>query len=204
MYGNMDAGPSTSTRRAVHYVNEPSSSEPPQSTDYESTYAGSDTPIVIDNGACWTVRSGRQSSFVLADLHTVGVSWLRAGWATEENPRFLCENLVSRYRDRRAGKPVLLAGFASQLEHNSRISAKSPFEGDTVVNFDAMVRDVGLPDRVERDRLETDLYHVLLPPQEHLLDYSFLKLGITGDASVAHPVAMTETLGNPLYCRGCG
>ena len=68
-----------------------------------------------------------------------GVSWLRAGWANEANPRFLCENLVSRYRDRRAGKPVLLAGFASQLEHNSRISAKSPFEGDTVVNFDAMV-----------------------------------------------------------------
>ena len=63
MDGNMDAGPSTSTstRRAVHYVNEPSSSEPPQSTDYQSRYAGSDTPIVIDNGerrtaALWPIN----------------------------------------------------------------------------------------------------------------------------------------------------
>ena len=68
------------------------------------------------------------------------MSWLRAGWANENDPRVQIESVVSRYRDRRAVKPVLLAGWASQLEHNARISAKSPFEGDTVVNFEPMVR----------------------------------------------------------------
>lgn len=105
--------------KAVHYVNEPASIEPHQSDDYATTYAQrTDCPIVLDNG----------------------VSWLRAGWADESDPRIQCESVVSRYRDRRAGKPIMLAGAAASLEHNSRISAKSPFEGDVVVAFDAMVR----------------------------------------------------------------
>lgn len=65
---------------------------------------------------------------------------MRAGWGDEADPRIQCENVVSRYRDRRAQKPVLLAGSAAHVDHNSRVSAKVPFEIDTVVNMDAMVR----------------------------------------------------------------
>lgn len=46
----MDLDSSISSRKAVHYVNEPTSSESPQSYDYETKYAGTSTPIVIDNG----------------------------------------------------------------------------------------------------------------------------------------------------------
>lgn len=74
------------------------------------------------------------------------MTWLRAGWANEKDPRILCENVVSRYRDRRAGRPVMLAGSSAALDHNSRISAKLPYETDVVVAFDAMV-GVWLPDR---------------------------------------------------------
>jgi hypothetical protein len=70
----------------------------------------------------------------------LGVSWLRGGWGDEKDPRVVCENVVSRYRDRRAQKPVLLAGSAASLDHNSRISSKTPYEGDIIVNFDSVVR----------------------------------------------------------------
>ena len=45
----MDPGPSR--RRAVHLVNEPATREVPQSTDYRTSYAGTDVPIVLDNGS---------------------------------------------------------------------------------------------------------------------------------------------------------
>ncbi|KAK9899604.1 actin-like ATPase domain-containing protein [Cystobasidium minutum MCA 4210] len=141
-----------SGRKAVHYINEPTRNESPQSTDYQTKYAGTQTPIVIDNG----------------------VSWLRGGWGNEKDPRIICESIVSRYRDRRSGKPVMLAGWAASLDHNSRISSKTPYEGDIIVNFDSV---------------------------EHLLDYVFVKLGVSSNGGVAHPIAMTESLGNPLYCR---
>lgn len=68
-----------------------------------------------------------------------GVSWIRGGWGTENDPRVICESVISRYRDRRAGKPVMLAGWAASLDHNSRISSKTPYEGDIIVNFDSVV-----------------------------------------------------------------
>lgn len=44
-----DTGPS-SRPKTVHYLDEPLSGEAAQSYDYASKYAGSATPIVIDNG----------------------------------------------------------------------------------------------------------------------------------------------------------
>lgn len=58
----------------------------------------------------------------------------------------------------------------------------------------------GALDRPASMPVGTDLSG-LLHPQEHLLDYSFLKLGTDAQGSVPHPIAMTEALGNPLYCR---
>lgn len=102
------------------------------------------------------------------------MTWTRAGWANEADPRLQCETIVSKYRDRKTSKQILLAGSLVHLEHGGRVSAKSPYEGDTVVNMDTF---------------------------EHLLDYVFVSLGIQADGSVPHPIAMTETLGNPLACR---
>lgn len=46
----MDMDATASGRKAVHYINEPARNETPQSTDYQAKYAGTGTPIVIDNG----------------------------------------------------------------------------------------------------------------------------------------------------------
>lgn len=46
----MDLNGSVSGRKAVHYINEPTRNQTPQSTDYQTQYAGTSTPIVIDNG----------------------------------------------------------------------------------------------------------------------------------------------------------
>lgn len=46
----MSLDSSFSGRKAVHYINEPTRTESPQSTDYQMRYAGTGTPIVIDNG----------------------------------------------------------------------------------------------------------------------------------------------------------
>lgn len=59
---------------------------------------------------------------------------------------------------------------------NTRSAAKSPFEQDVVVNSEVL---------------------------ENLLDYTFLKLGVTGDGQggIGKPIVMTEAVCNPGYCR---
>lgn len=94
---------------------------PPTSTDYAS-FASPSNVLCIDNGA----------------------TNLRAGWAAERDPRIMVENVASKYRDRKFNQPVVLAGGEVYVDATSRAHVRTPFEGDTVCNFDVMVRQRSL------------------------------------------------------------
>jgi actin-related protein 5 len=74
------------------------------------------TPLVIDNGS----------------------SSLRFGFATSTTPQ-IAPNIVSKYKERKAGKQLLLFGDAVDAEGGARSQAKTPWEGDVLLNFDALV-----------------------------------------------------------------
>ncbi|KAK4052358.1 Nuclear actin-protein involved in chromatin remodeling [Microbotryomycetes sp. JL201] len=148
----VSASPQPSTAsRPKHYLasDHPIALEPPPArTDY-SAYSGS--PLVIDNGA----------------------TSIRAGWASLDEPCVAADNVISRHRDRRINKMILLAGKAAYVDHTTRANIKSAFEGDVIINHDQL---------------------------EHMLDYTFLQLGIDS-GTVDHPIVMTEALCNPQFSR---
>ncbi|KAL1922867.1 uncharacterized protein VTP21DRAFT_9243 [Calcarisporiella thermophila] len=122
------------------------------SEDYEeSSFNSEQTPIVIDNGSYQC----------------------RAGWATETDPRLIFDNLASKFRDKKSNTTVVLAGNDIYYDPTARSSARSPFEGNVVMNFEYM---------------------------EYIFDYIFLKLGINTDG-VYHPIIMTEPVCNLQYNR---
>ena len=84
--------------------------------DYEP-HRDTESAIVIDNGA----------------------SNLRYGFATATDP-FIQPNVVSRYKDRRITGTVLLFGETVDIEATTRTQSRTPWEGDLLLNFDAMVR----------------------------------------------------------------
>jgi len=96
------------------------SPEPPPSALYiedYSPYRDTGEAIVIDNGA----------------------SNLRFGFASSNAP-WVQPNVVSRYKDRRITGTVLLFGEAVDIEATTRTQSRTPWEGDLLLNFDAMVR----------------------------------------------------------------
>ncbi|KAN0105718.1 hypothetical protein V8E52_010774 [Russula decolorans] len=97
---------------------------------------------------------------------------LRFGFATSTTPQ-VAPNIVSKYKERKAGKQLLLFGDAVDAEGGARSQAKTPWEGDVLLNFDAL---------------------------EHALDYALIHLGID-TPTVHHPVIMTERLASPLHSR---
>ncbi|KAI0048851.1 actin-like ATPase domain-containing protein [Auriscalpium vulgare] len=113
-------------------------------------HRGARTPIIIDNGS----------------------TTLRFGFATSGSPR-TAPNIVSKFKERKQGRQLLLFGDAVDAENGARSQAKTPWEGDVLLNFDAM---------------------------EHALDYSFIHLGIDTE-TLEHPVLMTERLASPLHSR---
>ncbi|OBZ79113.1 Actin-like protein arp5 [Grifola frondosa] len=108
------------------------------------------TPLIIDNGS----------------------TNLRFGFCTSTSPRSGL-NVVARYKERRTNKPLLLFGEGIDAEGGAKSQAKTPWEGDVLLNFDAL---------------------------ENALDYAFIQLGIDAP-SVDHPVLMTERLCSPLHSR---
>ncbi|KAI0089829.1 actin-like protein Arp5p [Irpex rosettiformis] len=119
----------------------------PQSYD---EFRGTDTPLVIDNGS----------------------TNLRFGFATSAQP-FSATNVVAKFRERKSNKPLLLFGDAIDVESGARSQARTPWEGDVLLNFDAL---------------------------ENALDYAFIHLGID-TPSIEHPLIMTERLCSPLHSR---
>ncbi len=49
------------------------------------------------------------------------------------------DNLVSKFRDRKINKSVLFVGNDVYTDATAKASAKSPFDGNVVYNFEAMV-----------------------------------------------------------------
>ena len=68
-----------------------------------------------------------------------GSSQLRAGWACESSPRLAIENLVARYKERKAPKTYCLVGNDVLADQGAKAAAKSPFEGPVISNWDLMV-----------------------------------------------------------------
>lgn len=106
----------------------------------------------------------------------LGSSELRAGFSSNESdsPMYTCENIVSRFRDRKRSANMVLCGTDCYADAQSRGNIKSPFDGNVVCGFDTM---------------------------EYMLDNTFSKLGIDTDR-VDHPLLLTEPLCNPEYSRG--
>ena len=113
-------------------------------------YTPHTTPIIIDNG-CTTYRFGF-SSF--------------------EEP-YLIPNIYSRYRERRHNMQIALFGDNVEIESGAKTQSKTAWEGDILINFDAM---------------------------ENALDYAFCKLGLN-TSTVEHPVVISERLCTPIYSR---
>lgn len=87
----------------------------PPSLPYDA-HRSARTPLVIDNGS----------------------TNLRFGFATSKIPQ-VAPNIVSKYKERKAGKQLLLFGDAVDAEGGARSQAKTPWEGDVLLNFDALV-----------------------------------------------------------------
>jgi actin-related protein 5 len=87
----------------------------PQYVSYDP-HRNAHTPLVIDNGS----------------------TCLRFGFATSTTPQVI-PNIVSKYKERRAGRQLLLFGDAIDTEGGARSQAKTPWEGDVLLNFDALV-----------------------------------------------------------------
>lgn len=88
---------------------------PPPSEPYDA-HRAAHTPLIIDNGS----------------------TTLRWGFATSSVPR-TGPNVVAKYKERRTNKPLLLFGDAIEVESGAKAQAKTPWEGDVLLNFDAFV-----------------------------------------------------------------
>ena len=75
------------------------------------------TPLCIDNGS----------------------TNLRFGFCTSESPR-VGLNMIAKYKERKTNKPLLLFGEGIDVEGGARSQARTPWEGDVLLNFDALVR----------------------------------------------------------------
>ncbi|KDQ54977.1 hypothetical protein JAAARDRAFT_693616 [Jaapia argillacea MUCL 33604] len=121
-----------------------------ETSDSYDIHRSQHTPLIIDNGA----------------------TTLRYGFSSSTTPRF-GPNVIAKYKERKNNKPLLLFGEGIDSEGGAKSQAKTPWEGDVLLNFDAL---------------------------ENALDYAFVKLGID-TPSVDHPVLMTERLSSPLHSR---
>jgi len=88
----------------------------PQFPDSYESYRGQGTPLIIDNGA----------------------TTLRFGFCTSDSPKS-GPSIISKYKDRKTNKPLVLFGDAIDTEPGARNQAKTPWEGDILLNFDALV-----------------------------------------------------------------
>lgn len=108
-----------------------------------------------------------------------GSSAMRAGWSFEKDPRFVVPPIMAKYRDRKLGKTFSLVGSDCYADTAARGHIRNAYEAGTgvVANWDVM---------------------------EHLLDYTFVKLGLNGSENgVDVPLVLTETVANLPYSRKC-
>lgn len=92
---------------------------PPDSYD---PFRGTRVPLIIDNGAS-NLRFGFSTSGSKAVLAPHSVS-----------------NVIARFKERKYNQPLLLFGEGVDAESGAKGQAKTPWEGDVLLNFDALVR----------------------------------------------------------------
>ncbi|KAF2723170.1 actin-related protein, ARP5 class [Polychaeton citri CBS 116435] len=136
-------------------------SEPPYAGQLSTSSADSsaDRAIVIDNGS----------------------STVRAGWASDSEPRLQFPPLMARYTDRKLNRKLCFIGSEIFFDGTARGQAKNAYEpggagGNVTNNWDVT---------------------------EGVLDYIFLKLGLGGEEQgrIDRPIVMTEPLANVGYTR---
>lgn len=88
---------------------------PPVLESYDD-HRSQHTPLIIDNGS----------------------TTLRWGFSTSQKPQ-VGINAVAKYKERRNNKPLLLFGEAIDAESGAKGQARTPWEGDVLLNFDALV-----------------------------------------------------------------
>lgn len=99
----------------------PALPELPLPPDAYDIHRDAHTPLIIDNGS----------------------THLRWGFATSDTPRW-GTNLISKYKERRHNRPLVLFGDAVDVESGARAQARAAWEGDILLNFDALVSSMYL------------------------------------------------------------
>jgi actin-related protein 5 len=89
----------------------------PQFPESYDSHRNQETPLIIDNGS----------------------TSLRFGFSTSSSPR-VGANVIAKYKERKTNKPLLLFGDGVDGEGGAKNQAKTPWEGDVLLNFDALVR----------------------------------------------------------------
>lgn len=102
-------------------ISTPPSSSIPQPIEQDSydKFRGTGTPVVIDNGS----------------------TTFRYGFCTASEPH-QGSNVVARFKERKSTKPLLLFGEGIDMDSSARAQARTPWEGDVLLNFDALVSDI--------------------------------------------------------------
>jgi actin-related protein 5 len=88
----------------------------PVPADY-SQHSGTETPVIIDNGA----------------------TNLRYGFASSPAPLASVPNAMAKYKERKTIRPVLLFGDYIEIESAAKANAKYSWEGDVLLSFDSLV-----------------------------------------------------------------
>jgi actin-related protein 5 len=109
--------------------------------EYESQYNTDSVPIVIDNGQSLPHRTPHLTHPVTDKKKSIltGSCSIRAGYANMSSPYIDTDSVVSRYRDRKTNRTIMLAGTCSYVDANSRSNARPLHEEGIVCNYDSMV-----------------------------------------------------------------
>lgn len=108
--------------------------EPQPVFDYHSLDGQSPT-ICIDNGMTASVLRRVATN----PQTSIGAYSWRAGFSSSSAPYIDRINMVSRYKERKFGKNVLLFGGDTDADANSRSNARSMFDGDLLIQGDMLV-----------------------------------------------------------------
>jgi hypothetical protein len=119
--------------------------------DYRSTpHSSSGTPIVIDNGKYPPLLRplayhSAHPAYRCCTCFLPGSSQLRAGWGDEPSPRIVSDQVISKFKDRKANKTILLYGQDTEIDATCRAHQKSIFDRDWLTSTEGIVSLPSLP-----------------------------------------------------------
>ena len=100
----------------------------------------------------------------------------RAGWSFEEAPYLRFRNMVAKPKTQvnKAIDAMHLVGDELNEFDSGKIAKRSMFDKNIVYHYQSL---------------------------EHMLDYTFGHLGLSGESQIDYPLLMTEPMCNPNHCR---